>query len=147
MALSAARDLFQSRGDITGKTDEFLMAASTTIYKGAYVMLDANGLAVPAAAAAGAHGIIGVALETVTSDASNPSYIAVQWGEMYILSSGMAQARVGEFAYASDDETAVADASAATNTLALGQIKKYVSATKVLVDVDPAISAQRGLHA
>lgn len=147
MALTAARDLFDSRGDVTGKTDAILMAASTTIYAGAYVMLDANGLAVPAAAAAGAHCIVGVAMKTVVSDASNPAYVPVQWGELWIEASGMAQARVGEFAYASDDETAVADSAAATNTLALGLIKAFDTATRILVDVDPKISAQRGLHA
>jgi len=145
MALSAARDLLQSRGDI--KTRAYLMAASTQIWAGGYVMINSAGLAVPAAAAAGAGCIVGVALESVLSDGSTATYINVQFGEIYCVATGMAQAQVGEFAYANDDQTAGTDAAAATNTLALGLVTEYVSATEVVVNIDPAISAQRGLHA
>lgn len=144
MALSAARDLFQSRGNV--KTRSYRMAASTTIYKGAYVMLDSSGLAVPAAIGANNAGCVGVALETVTSDGSTATYINVEAGEIAVLASGMAQTQVGEIAYCDDDTTALDSGTAATNSVPMGRITEYVSATKVWVDIDPNLNAVIGPH-
>lgn len=144
MALSAARALLKSKGDC--KTRAYRMAASTTIYAGGYVMGNSAGLAVPAATGANNAGCLGVALETVTSDASTPTYINVQYGEIEVVASGMAQTNVGEIAYCEDDTTALDAATAATNSVPMGRITEYTSATKVFVDIDPNLNAVIGPH-
>lgn len=145
MALSAARELFDSRrGPITARG---LMAASTTIYKGGYVMANANGLWVPAAIAAGNHGVVGIALETVTSLASGSYYCPVQYGEVYIPAAAVtsiAQARVGEWAYADDDETIDVQGAAAVNSPAIGQIMQQDGG--VWLNIDPALNFLNGPH-
>lgn len=147
MALTAARQLFQSKGE--PKTRSVLMAASTTIYRGGFVMIDANGVAVPAAAGANNHGCVGVALETVTSPASGATYVKVQYGGPFKIPStylsNFGQSDVGEFAYATDDEDVNDDANAATNTPPLGYIVE-LDGTDAWIEIDPAVNASLGPH-
>lgn len=111
----------------------WLMAGSTTIYKGALVMINSAGLAVPAAAAAGNHGVVGVATATVTSDASTPTFITVQEGEFRYAGQTLAQTGVGDVVYADDAETV--DETQATNAPQAGIMTQFISATEAWVSI------------
>jgi hypothetical protein len=131
MAALTARRATDSRNE--GKTTTRLMKASTTIYAGSLVMLDSNGLALPAAASAGNKGVVGVAVETVTSAASGSYYVTVREGEFLFDATSIAQANVNSKMYASDDHTI--DETQGLNEPVAGVLAEYVSATSGWVKV------------
>lgn len=145
MVLLDDRFNIQTRGTIRRK--RYLMAASTTIFQGAKVMLNAAGLAVPCAATAGNHGCVGVSDDRYVSDATTPTYCYVQEGEHRLPATGLTQANVGQFAYAVDDETVTTDAAAATDAPCVGYVREVVSATDGYFDIFAPLNAQRGPHA
>lgn len=112
----------------------YKMKASTTIYAGTLVMLDSNSLAVPAIASVSNKGCVGVAIETVTSDASNAAYIRVEEGEFLLDAASIAQAAVGGLVYASDDHTV--DETQGSNEPKAGILSELVSATSGWVRVE-----------
>lgn len=124
MALSAARAT-QSRA--LGTIHRKLMKASTTIYAGSLVMLDSNGLALPAAASASNKGVVGVATETVTSAASGSYYVHVQEGIFLFDATSIAQGNENSLMYASADNTF--DETQGVNEPVAGRLVEYVSAT------------------
>lgn len=124
MALSAAR-MTQARSQ--GTIHRKKMKASTTIYAGGLVMLDSNGLAVPAAASASNKGVVGVALETVTSDSSTATYVRVQEGIFLFAATSIAQSNENSLMYASADDTF--DETQGSNEPVAGRLIEYVSAT------------------
>lgn len=100
--VDAPRGFWYSRGP--EDTNPYLMAAAaTTIYKGDAVQMANTGLC--AAAAASTENIVGVAAETVTSDASSSS-TAIQvydsphtiFGVQTLSSTSFAQTMVGNYA-------------------------------------------------
>ena len=128
-ALAAAKEANKRAGD----QKRYLLKASTTIYKGALVCLDTNGLAVPAADTA-SFIFVGVAYETATSAASGSTYVTVEKrGEYEMVTSGATQATTGKKVFASDDQTV---ATSTTNSIAVGYDGEFVSATKVRVRID-----------
>ncbi len=147
MALSASRELFQSKGE--QKTKSVLAANATQFYRGSFVMKNSAGLAVPASVAAGNHGIVGVSLEeTLTANAT--TYIKVQYGLLKIPAAaftGETQADVGEWAYGVDDETLIDLAAGATNAPAAGYIDELDTDGGIWVDIDPKANADHGVHA
>ena len=145
MVLAQDRHNIQTRGTIRRK--RYRMAPSTTLYKGAKVMLNAAGLAVPAAATAGNHGCVGVSDDQYVSDATTPTYCFVQEGEHRLPATGLAQANVGEFAYAVDDETITTDAAGAQDSPPVGYIREVIAATDAFVDIFAPLNAERGPHA
>lgn len=117
--------------DVT-KIQNCLLKASTTIYKGALVMYDANGLLVPAAITASCQ-FAGIALEGVTSAASGSYYCKVaRDGRHLLTTSGMAQSNVGDVMFVADSGSV---AATATNAPKVGPITEFVSATQVWVDI------------
>lgn len=133
LAADAARD---SR-NLSSKR-QYPMAASTVIYRGALVMINSSGLAVPAAAAAGNLGVVGVATEAVTSAASGSYYIEIQTGEFKFAGDSLGQDDVNKLVYADDDNTI--DETQATNAPKAGILVEYVSATEGWALIDPIIN-------
>jgi len=130
--LSAARPGGSSN---PGAIKRYLMKASTTIYAGGLVMLDSNGKALPAAAAAGNQGVVGVATETVTSGSSGNYYIKCQEGWFKLDGTTLSQTDVGYLVYAEDDHT-VDETRAATEPVA-GMLLEVVDASTAWVYVAP----------
>ncbi len=106
-----------------------------TIYAGALVMIDTNGFALPAAASAGNNGCVGVAIATVDNSGGSAGdlKVTVQEGEFLLAASTIAQANVGELAYAEDDNTV--DETQATNEPVAGVFVEFVSASEAWVAV------------
>lgn len=129
-ALAAAR-MTEMRNP--GAIIAYVMKASTTIYAGGLVMLDSNGLALPAVASASNHGIVGVATETVTSAASGTYYIHVQEGEFKMNATSIAQSAVGSKMYSPDDNTV--DETQGSNEPIAGILIEYISSTSGWVRV------------
>jgi signal peptide peptidase SppA len=135
-ALSAARATQSKASGIKW----YKMKASTTIYAGGLVMVDSNGLALPAAASATNHGVMGVATETKTSAASGTTKINVAEGYFLFDATSIAQANVGSVMYASDDRTF--DETQGANEPVAGILVEYVGATSGWLYISPTIQAR-----
>jgi predicted RecA/RadA family phage recombinase len=129
-ALSAARG---TKSRSLGKKVSYLMKASTDIYAGGLVMIDSNGLAVPATAEASNQGCCGVATESVSSTASGNERVIVQEGIFLMGAASLAQSAVGGKVYASDDQTC--DETQGSNEPLAGICAEYVSATSAWIEV------------
>jgi hypothetical protein len=133
MALSADRETREKIGIDTPVP----VAASTKLYGGGLVAVDADGYAVPGADTAGLK-ICGVAQEQVdnSSGADGDLTVKVRRGRAFLLKgSGLTQAMLGDTLYAVDDET-VAAASVTTNDIPAGKMVEFVSATAAWVLID-----------
>lgn len=106
----------------------YLMKASTTIYAGGLVMVDTNGVALPAAASASNHGVVGVAQETKTSAASGSYWVGVtEHALCKFAATSIAQGNVGQLVYAEDDQTV--DETPSANEPIAGILLQYASAS------------------
>lgn len=120
------------------------VAGSTTIYKGALVVLDAGGDAVPATDASGLP-FMGVAAETVDNSGGSDGdkTIVVERGHVELLNhSALVAADRGKNVVVSDDNT-VTDANAATNDLKVGTLIDLPASGKarVLIGVFADVNA------
>ncbi len=129
-ALGAAR---ATKSKNAGPTKSYLMKASTTIYAGGLVMVDSDGVALPAAASASNHGVVGVATVTKTSASSGTYLITVQEGWFLFGGATLEQADVGVLVYAEDDQTI--DETAGANEPLAGMLVEYVGASSGWVHV------------
>jgi predicted RecA/RadA family phage recombinase len=115
---------------------EYSVAANTKIYAGSLVCVNAAGYAVPAADTSGYH-FAGVAMEQVDNSAGSDGGQTVKLrraGVFEFDAASISQAMVGTDMYATNDHT-VDDTAGATNHIKVGQLVKYVSATKGWVDI------------
>lgn len=130
-ALTANRDGKRKDGEVQLHP----MAASTTVFAGALLMVLAAGLAVPGAdTAAGL--FIGVAEERKTSAATGTTSVKVRKrGSFECVAAGATQAWVGSTVYLVDDQT-VALAITTVNDVACGTVVEFISATLVRVRID-----------
>ena len=130
-ALTKAR-LVPVKGESEGLTRLVPVAASTTIYNGALVMLNSSGYATPAAAAGTNNALVvaGIAEETVDNSAGSAGdlYVRVKacssdtaFGFNNHGSATCTIADVGKLAHASDDNT-VANAASGTTRPLVGHI-------------------------
>ena len=119
--------------------------ASTVIYKGSLVAIDAAGYAIAATDTAGLT-VVGVSDDTVTGGAaSGDKWVRVRAGRSFLMTaSSVAQTDVGHPLYVIDDNT-VDETS--TNYVLAGICTKYVSATSCWVLVGAAISPLAGVTA
>ena len=104
----------------------YKMAASTVIYAGAMVCINASGLAVPAADTSGFKSVVGVAMQSVTSAASGNYYVQVQEGDFLLEASSITQAHVGDVLVVVDDATVD---NTSTNSIKAGPLVEFVSST------------------
>lgn len=143
-ALSAARATdCKSFGSVT---KAYLMKASTTIYAGGMVMIDSNGVALPAAASASNHNVVGVAQQTKTSAASGSYWINVTDRALCLFAATtIAQTNVGQIMYAEDDETV--DETQSANEPIAGILLQYVSASSGWVYISSAFTQRVALSA
>lgn len=119
-----------------------LVAASTIIYAGTLVAINAAGNVVPASDTA-ALKVVGVALEQVDNSAGAASAKKVSIGtgtfEFDNAGGAIVLAGVQRLCYVADDQS-VSTAAAMTNDVVAGLVVAFTT-TKVLVDVDPAYGA------
>lgn len=122
---------------------EYPVAASTHIYKGAAVCLNAGGYLVPAAKTAGFSEVVGVAVEEQnnTSVTDGAKECMVESGVIaYFTAVGGAAAQLGNNAYAIDDATVAAVGGAGVTSLSpfVGRIMEVVSSTQLGVFIPKA---------
>lgn len=136
-ALAADRNV-PSKG--LGDVKAYLVKASTTIYKGSMVSLDANGQALPSADTTLTH-CIGVSLENVVQGSSVTKYVRVASGRHFLLPTGtIASTDLGKSVYISDSATvALTD----TNAIFVGKLDEFVTTTSawVFVPTGPQVGA------
>lgn len=134
-ALTAAYEAKKTMGG----QKAYKMAANTTIYKGALVMLNAAGFVVPGADTAACL-FVGVAYETKTNGAvaGATSVIVEKSGEYEYNFGGVATiATVGQAVKITDDNTVN---TTTTNSVACGFVADFLSATRVRVRIDRSVN-------
>jgi hypothetical protein len=132
-ALTADRNTHWAEGDIRG----YKVAASTKIYAGSLVALNASGYAVPGADTA-SFKFLGVAHEYIdnSSGANGDKTVTVRRKGIHrFAAAGMAITNIGDAVYLVNDQT-VGLAATTTNDIACGKIAEFISATEVGVDID-----------
>ena len=122
-----------------GAIRRWKMKASTTVYAGSLVMLDSNGLALPAAASASNQGCQGCATEKVTSAASGDYYVKAQEGVFLFDATSIADTSLALKTYASDDHTV--DETQGSNEPVAGKLVEVVSSTSGWIIMGLAFNA------
>lgn len=115
--------------------------ASTTIYKGGLVAIDSTGYAVPAADTAG-HKVIGVALEKIDNSAGASGALNVLVANdcrVQLSAASIAITSDGAVMYVVDDQTF--DEAVGTNSIKVGVLDGYISATEGFVYIYPTPAA------
>lgn len=138
MTVLSENKLTQSR---EGKTLEFPVAASTKIYSGALICVNAAGYAVAGSDTAGLvfAGVAEGQADNSTGGAGD-IIVAVRRRGLEKLSLGHAitQANIGDAAFISDDQTVDLAANCA-NGIFCGVIAGFISGLEAWVDIEPAI--------
>jgi hypothetical protein len=140
-ALSMDRNTEYSLGDLLSVP----VAASTRVFAGSLVCVDANGFAVPADDAAGLllAGVATAQADNRTGSDGDLSVVVRRRGRFRFASgSPLDQSSVGQKAYAVDDQT-VALAAGVSNSVAVGVIDKVESSSSGWVSIDAAVLAGR----
>jgi hypothetical protein len=115
---------------------EYSVAANTQIFAGSLVCVNATGYAVPAADTSG-YRFAGVAMEQVDNSSGSDGGQVVRLrraGVFEFDAVSITQDMVGVDMYAADDHT-FDDAAGTTNDIKVGQLVKYVSATRGWIDI------------
>ena len=129
MALSADRAV-----EVSGLTEKIkvVLTASVTYYKGSILMFTAaGGLAIKAADTAAYGKLCGVLTKGVVVPASPAVNAEVEIGKIWIPDAGAAQADVGDYCYATGDDTI---AMSATNADPCGVVVDVRVGVARLVD-------------
>lgn len=119
-------------------TRAFPIAASTRIYEGTLVYINAAGYA-DDDTATGVNGFAGIAIAEVdnSSGSAGDKWVEVYTeGDFELAGSGFAQTDVGMPAYG-DDNYAVVNALGSTS-VRIGKFVRYVSSTKMIVSITPS---------
>jgi hypothetical protein len=115
---------------------EFPVAASSKIYAGSLVCVNAGGYAAPAADTAG-YRFVGVAMEQADNSGGGDGAMILRVRRVGVFefdADSITQAMVGNAMYAVDDHT-MDDAAGPANDVKVGELVKYVSATKGWIDI------------
>ena len=121
-----------------GDRRSYPVAASTNIYEGTLVYVNAAGYAT-SSTATGVNGFIGIAVAQADNSSGSNGDINVEVyteGDFELVSSGLAQTDVGMPAYG-DDNYAVVNALGSTS-VRIGTFVKINSATKPVVSIKPS---------
>jgi hypothetical protein len=135
MALTADRNY-----ETSGLTEKLrvLLTASDIYYKGAIVVFTAaGGLAIVASDTAALGKLAGVMVKHVEPGAATDVYAEIEVGKIWIPFSGAAQADVGDYVYATADDTI---AKTATNSDPIGLIVDVRVGVAALVDFRKGIT-------
>lgn len=125
-ALAAAANRLSKEDNIFG----YPVLTNTVIYKGAIVVVDDNGFAIPATDTANLR-VVGVADDTVNNNpgASGAKWVRVTSGRAFLFAAtSITQAMVGDPMFVVDDNT-VDDAAGSTNEVPVGRLVEFVSTT------------------
>lgn len=131
MALSADTTV-RVRGEF--EVQDIPVVASDIIYKGAIVCVDTSGYAAPAADTSG-YRFVGIAMEKADNSSGSAGDISVKvaiigsGGRFLATLSGAAQTDVGEICYVTDDASLGTPGTDPGNTVVVGRLIEYVSAT------------------
>lgn len=115
---------------------EYPAAASTKIFAGSLVCVNAGGYAAPAADTSG-YRFAGVAMEQVDNSAGADGAKTVRLrraGVFEFDATSITQAMVGDAMYAVDDHT-FDDAAGPTQDVKVGMLVKYVSSSRGWIDI------------
>jgi hypothetical protein len=115
---------------------DYPVATNTKIFAGSLVCVNATGYAVPAADTAG-YQFAGVAMEQVDNSGGGDGGQSVNLrraGVFEFDAASITQAMVGTEMEVTDDHT-FDDTAGTTNHVKVGQLVKYVSATKGWIDI------------
>ncbi len=118
------------------------VAASTHIYEGTLVFINASGYA-DDDTASGVNKFAGVAIREVDNSSGSNGDLTVEVysdGVFELTGSGFAQADVGKNAFATDNYTVVVSDSA--SAIRIGVVKEYVSSTKLRVELNTQLAFQ-----
>ncbi len=129
MALTADRPY-----EVQGQSEmlRVLLTASDIYYKGAIVNVTAaGGLAIVASDTAAQGGLSGIITEHKEPGAATDVYVAIERGRVWIPFASAAQADVGDYVYATADDTI---AKTATNADPIGKIIDVRVGVAALVD-------------
>lgn len=111
------------------------MLTNVKIYKGSMVSVTDAGFAIASADTA-AHKFMGIADEQVdnTGGASGAKYILVRYDTaVHLGAASGTQGDNGETALVVDDQTV--QVAATTNSIAVGKVREFISATELLVKI------------
>jgi hypothetical protein len=138
MALSANK--FSNYKPSKGIREYHPVVGSDIIYRGALLMLNADGYATPASDTASCQ-TLGVALDYVDNSggSAGDKFVLVDTSGAELLvahEDTISQANVGDAVVLEDDDE-VTSAGTGTNDIAAGQISKYVSANVCWIRVKP----------
>lgn len=125
-ALTADRNTESKIGDIA----VYPVSATTQIFKGSLVMVDADGFLIPAADAANGR-VVGVADENVDNDPGSDGDLScrvVAGRKFRFAATAITQAMVNQCMYIVDDQTF--DDSLGTNAIKAGRLIEFVSTTE-----------------
>lgn len=123
-----------------GRTDGVVLSfplAAVKVYAGALLMINAAGYATNAADTTGCV-LAGSAIDTVDNSGGSAGALSVRVyrkGVFQFVTSGATQATVGQKVYASDNQTV---ATSTSNSVLVGRIVEYDSATSVRVEMAAA---------
>jgi predicted RecA/RadA family phage recombinase len=115
---------------------EYPVATDTKIYAGSLVCINASGYMVPAADTSG-YKLAGVAMEQVDNTGGSNGGESVRLrraGVFEFDALSITQAMLGTDMFAKDDHT-FDDTAGTTNHIKVGQLVKYISATKGWIDI------------
>lgn len=119
------------------------VAATTQIYLGAIVLINAAGDAIPGADTASSS-FVGIASENVDNSTGAAGDLRVKvriHGVHQLVAAGLAATNVGDKVFATDDQTV---ALTSTNFVYVGRLIQFLSATVAMVNIEPA-SHQHGV--
>lgn len=127
-ALSADRITKSKGGSL--RRQAYPVAASTTIYAGGMVCIDADGYAIPAADTAGISRVVGVAVAKVdnSAGADGDLKVVVEYDGAFLFATALTQAAVGRDATVSDDQT-LSNAATTTNDIIVGRVLEIDGST------------------
>lgn len=120
------------------KIDSYPVAASTKIYQGTMVCINASGYAVPAANTVN-FVFVGVARDQADNSSGANGAINVKVdrkGVVSMISAGLAITDVGKDLFAADDQTV----TLTEGYVKVGRLERYTSATEALVDLNAGIT-------
>lgn len=120
-----------------GVRASYPVAASTRIYEGTLVFVNASGFAT-GVTATGVNGFVGLAsAEADNSDGSNGDVRVEVWceGDFELVGSGFTQADLHKVAYAEDNYAIGVSISSAS--VPIGRVIGYLSATRLIVRLKP----------
>jgi hypothetical protein len=136
-ALTSDRNTEYSLGDLLS----IPVAASTRIFAGSLVCINADGYALPAADTSGLKfmGVATAQADNRNGSGGDLSVVVRRRGRYRFAYAGtLVQSGLGASVYAADDQTVDA-ANGVTNDVLVGSIAKVVSSGECWVDVDSAV--------